>query len=149
MIHLDLKPGNILLTSDGLPKVSDFGLAKRIEGEAALAETYTVRGTPSYMAPEQTREGAKAMGPRTDVYGLGAVLYACLTGRPPFQGASVPETMRLVQQQEPIRFATCGPMSPWTCKRSASIASPRTRPDVTPPPRPWPRTWTGSWPASR
>jgi eukaryotic-like serine/threonine-protein kinase len=81
VIHRDLKPANVLLAEDGTPKITDFGLAKKLD-EAGQTASGAVMGTPSYMAPEQA-EG-KAVGPLADVYALGAILYECLTGRPPF-----------------------------------------------------------------
>jgi serine/threonine-protein kinase len=101
VIHRDLKPANILLTPDGQPKVADFGLARR-SGEATLTATGQVLGTPAYMPPEFTVGGATTAGPTADVYSLGAVLYALLTGRPPFLGDSALETMRQVAQDEPV-----------------------------------------------
>src|SRR5262249_51184144 len=89
VVHRDLKPANVLLTPVGSPKVTDFGLAKRLEGDSGLTQTGAILGTPSYMAPEQTRAESQAIGPATDVYALGAILYECLTGRPPFKSAMV------------------------------------------------------------
>ncbi|MEX0817992.1 MAG: serine/threonine-protein kinase, partial [Pirellulaceae bacterium] len=94
VIHRDLKPGNILMTADGQPRVTDFGLAKTVEGDSDLTATGQVLGTPSYMPPEQAAGRIEAIGPRSDIYSLGAVLYCLLTGRPPFQSASAVETIR-------------------------------------------------------
>ena len=101
VVHLDLKPANVLLTGGGVPKVSDFGLARRPGAGGAPAEAGRISGTPSYMAPEQAHGDAAAIGPTTDVYGLGAVLYELLTGRRPFRGESVLDTLRRVVSEEP------------------------------------------------
>jgi tetratricopeptide (TPR) repeat protein len=102
IIHRDLKPANILLTSEGNPKVTDFGLAQRLEGSAALTLTGAPLGTPSYMAPEQARSQRDAIGPATDVYALGAILYEMLTGRPPFRAESPAATVEQVLNREPV-----------------------------------------------
>jgi eukaryotic-like serine/threonine-protein kinase len=102
IVHRDLKPANILLTPDGTPKLSDFGLAKSLDGDADLTRSDTVLGSPSYMAPEQAGGRAKQVGPSADVYALGAILYTLLTGRPPFKAATVLQTLEQVKNVEPL-----------------------------------------------
>jgi serine/threonine protein kinase len=95
VVHRDLKPSNILLTSDGLPKVADFGLSKQMQAAAGcLTHAGDVLGTPAFMAPEQAAGHTDAIGPGTDIFGLGAILYALLTGRPPFQGDTISEILQ-------------------------------------------------------
>jgi serine/threonine protein kinase len=103
IIHRDLKPANVLLTGDGIPKITDFGLAKQLEQHDELTRSGAVMGTPSYMAPEQASGQSSRIGPRADVYALGAILYRMLTGRPPFRGASFIEIVDQVRFQDPIR----------------------------------------------
>ena len=101
IVHRDLKPSNILLTPDGTPKITDFGLARRLEAGVGLSMTATRIGTPGYMAPEQVAGHARVSGAATDVYALGAILYEMLTGRPPFRAETAAETERQVIAEEP------------------------------------------------
>ncbi len=102
VIHRDLKPANVLIDGNGEPKVTDFGLAKKVEGDSGLTRTGAVMGTPSYMPPEQALGQTDKIGPSADVYSLGAILYCMLTGRPPFQAANVVDTLKQVVDNEPV-----------------------------------------------
>jgi serine/threonine-protein kinase len=102
ILHRDLKPSNILIDSHDEPFITDFGLAKRVEGGSSLTGTGHILGTPSYMSPEQAAGSRGRLSPATDVYSLGTILYEMLTGRPPFQAVSPVDTLMLVLEQEPL-----------------------------------------------
>lgn len=112
VLHRDLKPSNILLDASGRVRIADFGLAKRVEGESDLTMTGQVLGTPSYMSPEQAAAQHAIIGPPTDIYALGAILYELVTGRPPFRSENVGETLRQVQHDEPVRPRLLNPKLP-------------------------------------
>ncbi len=101
VVHRDLKPRNIMLTIDGEPKVTDFGLAKRVDGGTELTVSGQVLGTPGFMPPEQAQGKLGEIGPLSDVYSLGGILYCALTGRPPFQSANIVETLKQVIDTPP------------------------------------------------
>jgi serine/threonine-protein kinase len=102
VLHRDLKPSNILLDEQGEPHVTDFGLAKQLSDAGTVTKTGAVLGTPAYMAPEQAAGVRGQVGPQSDVYSLGVILYHMLTGRPPFQAASPAEMVMLVLEQDPV-----------------------------------------------
>jgi eukaryotic-like serine/threonine-protein kinase len=137
IVHRDLKPGNILLTAGGLheaserglslhmsvksnkdlergpiAKITDFGLAKGLQGEESKTVSGAILGTPSYMAPEQARGQSKSVGPSADIYALGAILYECLTGRPPFLAPNAIDTIYLVVHEEPVKPSAWSPKLP-------------------------------------
>jgi WD40 repeat protein/tRNA A-37 threonylcarbamoyl transferase component Bud32 len=101
-LHRDLKPSNILIDAANKPRITDFGLAKRMESDSRLTTTGAVLGTPSYMSPEQAAGKNDQVGPESEVYSLGAILYELLTGRPPFQAATPLDTVLLVLNSEPV-----------------------------------------------
>jgi serine/threonine protein kinase/Tfp pilus assembly protein PilF len=110
IVHRDLKPTNVLFAADGTPKITDFGLAKRIDSDDGQTETGQILGSPSYMAPEQARGHVRGIGPAADVYALGAILYEMITGRPPFKGETRIETLRQVIADDPVAPSRLAPL---------------------------------------
>jgi tRNA A-37 threonylcarbamoyl transferase component Bud32 len=112
VLHRDLKPQNIMLDAAGRPRVTDFGLAKNLAGDSTLTRTGAVMGSPSYMSPEQARGRNDLVGPVSDVYSLGAILYELLTGRPPFYGKTPMDTLSQVVNDDPPRPRSLNPGAP-------------------------------------
>lgn len=112
VLHRDLKPSNILIDASDRLRITDFGLAKRVQSATDLTVTGQVLGTPNYMSPEQAAAQHAVIGPTTDVYSLGTILYELLTGRPPFRSDNIGETLRQVQQEEPVRPRLLNPKLP-------------------------------------
>lgn len=116
ILHRDLKPANILLhiaNGESVPKIGDFGLAKHVDDDSGQTATGSILGTPSYMSPEQASGRNRDVGPRSDVYSLGAILYETLTGRPPFRGGTTVETLDMVRTREPIAPRSLQPGVPF------------------------------------
>jgi serine/threonine-protein kinase len=113
VVHRDLKPANVLLGRDGILKLTDFGMAKLLAGHVGgQTQTGAILGTPSYMAPEQAEGRTHEIGPATDVYGLGAILYELLTGQPPFRAANLHEALEQVRLHDPVPPTRLQPQVP-------------------------------------
>ena len=114
IVHRDLKPGNILMNDPNswIAKVSDFGLAKALDNDNSATATGSIIGTPAYMAPEQAFGEAKYAGPAADIYSIGAILYECLTGRPPFQAETIAATLDQVRNLDPVGVRRLQPNVP-------------------------------------
>jgi WD40 repeat protein len=112
ILHRDVSPGNVLLTSDGAPKLTDFGLARPLNDPWGMTTTGAILGTPGYMAPEQATASATEIGRPTDVFGLGATLYYLLTGRPPFQAANLYDTILQTKERDPVSVRQLNPGTP-------------------------------------
>lgn len=112
IVHRDLKPANILMSPHGVPKISDFGLAKQVESAHGATVSGMVLGTPRYMAPEQAAGQSHAVGPAADIHALGAILYELVTGQPPFQAASLTELFALIRDSDPAPPSRLRPAIP-------------------------------------
>jgi M6 family metalloprotease-like protein len=112
VLHRDLKPRNVIVGDGDEPRITDFGLAKRLDTDLGLTRSGSIVGTPGYMPPEQARGRAERGGPESDVYSIGAILYELLTGRPPFTGASLMDTLRHVLEDEPVPIPALNPLAP-------------------------------------
>lgn len=116
VIHRDLKPQNVLMggqaETDRIPKITDFGLAKKLDVDEGMTHSGAIMGTPAYMAPEQARGITKEIGPSVDIYALGVILYQLLTGRPPFMAASMWDTIEQVIYEEPVSPRRLNPKVP-------------------------------------
>ena len=148
ILHRDLKPSNILLDEHGRPHVTDFGLAKRVEDDDVLTLSGAVLGTPAYMAPEQAWGKRRLVTTLSDVYGLGAVLYALVTGAAPFGGETALDTLDRVRRESPVPPSRVNPRVPrdlevicLKCLEKDPRGGTRRRSNC---PRTWPDTWRGS-----
>ncbi|GIW89794.1 MAG: hypothetical protein KatS3mg109_0226 [Pirellulaceae bacterium] len=112
VLHRDLKPSNILMDARGEPFITDFGLAKQLSDQSQLTLSGTIIGTPSYMPPEQAAGKLEQVGPASDIYSIGAILYELVTGRPPFRAATPFETIRQVLEVEPVSPRLINPSVP-------------------------------------
>ncbi len=148
VLHRDLKPSNVLIDADDRPRITDFGLARRIGAApgGSLTTTGAIVGTPAYMPPEQAAPASApgAIGPRSDVYALGAVLYELITGRPPFRGETPLDTLVQVRTMEPVRPGLLNPKVPVDLETIALKClekDPARRYESA---RAWPTTWADS-----
>jgi serine/threonine protein kinase len=112
VVHRDLKPSNILIDTSGQPRITDFGLAKRLDASVELTASGELLGSPNYLSPEQAAGRHREVGPRSDLYSIGAMLYELLTGRPPFLAESLPETLARIQEAEPVLPSVLNPTTP-------------------------------------
>jgi serine/threonine protein kinase/WD40 repeat protein len=111
-LHRDLKPSNVLIDADGRPRITDFGLAKRLGNDSGMTLTGQALGSPNFMPPEQAFGGKVTPGPAPDVYGIGAILYHLITGRPPFVAATLEEVLRDLREREPVSPRLLNPSIP-------------------------------------
>src|SRR5580658_4668256 len=144
ILHRDLKPSNVLVDAAGRPRVTDFGLARPLDGDEGSTAAGTVMGTPAYMPPEQAAGQHERLSPASDVYSLGAILYELLTGRPPFRAGSQMETVRMVLEERPAPPRDLNPEIRRELEAICLRCWRRSRPSVTRRRRIWQANWIAS-----
>jgi serine/threonine-protein kinase len=112
VLHRDLKPSNVIIDGNDQPRIADFGLAKRVRGDFGVTVTGQALGSPNFMPPEQTSAKSGKVGPASDVYGIGAVLYHLLAGRPPFHAETIEELLLLLRDADPVTPRLLNPSVP-------------------------------------
>ena len=138
-LHRDLKPSNVLIDSNDQPRITDFGLAKRLRGDSGVTVTGQLLGSPGFMPPEQMSGDASQLGPACDVYGVGAILYHLLTGQPPFHASTVEEILRQMHEREPISPRLLNGRVPLDLETICLSALRRNRRNDTKRPKNWPK----------
>ena len=142
--HRDIKPSNVLIDDKDLARVTDFGLAKRFEGDQHLTASHQIVGTVPYMAPEQIVGSRDRVGPASDIYSIGALLYELLTGQPPFRGRTVLDTLVQIREHDPKLPRQLNPRTPRELEMISLKCWRRIRTTATEVPLNWRMTWKDS-----